>query len=35
MHPLKDGRKGGGLVSVTKGNETLNYEPPAPVTVPK
>jgi hypothetical protein len=32
MHPLKDGRKGGGLVSVTKGTLTLNYEPPPAIS---
>lgn len=34
-HPLKDGRRGGGLVQVTKASgEVLNYEPPAPIAVP-
>ena len=33
MHPLKDGRRGGGLVQVTKGDLVLSYEPPPPVVV--
>lgn len=34
-HPLKDGRRGGGLVQVVKASgEVLNYEPPAPVAAP-